>query len=390
MSRWTWPAYVAVIGGVLVYVVLFVPMLVVQYRRYGRPSGRRLLVAAAAAVYGVALVAYTLLPVPRGDFAEWCARYGYREAQLRPLQFVDDIARETHSLEPAAVLSSRAVLQLVLNVVLFVPWGAFCRRFLGWGLVASVASAFGMSLLIEVTQYSGVFGLIGCSYRLGDVDDVLSNTLGALIGAAVAPVVLRWLPRPADLQPERKRARPVTSGRRWLGILIDGLLFVVVGAVLDAGYRLVLLAGARPLPVRETAADVLLAGVVPLLLVFVVPALSGTGASWGMRTVWLEPSWVEASGTSRRRLLRASVPGGLWGLLVTLGRSPDAGAWATVGDVADGLALSVAVIALAAVPVTRNHRGLSGVVSRSGLTDSRSPDRGLLRSSPSRSILRGK
>lgn len=75
-DRWTWPAYVGLLGGALLFAAFLVPALAWQYRRYGRLSGRRLLGAAAVAVYGVALVAYTLLPLPSGDLARWCAQYG--------------------------------------------------------------------------------------------------------------------------------------------------------------------------------------------------------------------------------------------------------------------------------------------------------------------------
>ena len=87
----TWPAYVGVIGGALVFLLILLPVVVWQYRRYGRLSGLRLLGSAAVAVYGVALVAYTLLPLPSGDLAQWCAQHGFSGPQLNPFQFVEDV-----------------------------------------------------------------------------------------------------------------------------------------------------------------------------------------------------------------------------------------------------------------------------------------------------------
>ncbi|HWK90827.1 MAG TPA: VanZ family protein [Luteimicrobium sp.] len=369
MSTWTWPAYVGVVGGVVLFGLLLVPILLFQVRRYGALNGRRLVGAAAVAVYGVALVAYTLLPLPTGDLAAWCAAHGYTSAQLDPFRFVDDI-RDATAGEPLRVaVRSPAVLQVVLNVVLFVPWGLIVRRFLGWRLVPTVMSAFAASLLIETTQYTGIFGLIPCSYRLGDVDDLLTNTLGGLVGALLAPVVLRWMPRSRDLAVHRGEPRPVTVWRRWFGMVVDAAAFVALGFVLDLAYRLGLDAAGRPVPTEQDGVDWLLGNVVPLLVVFGWPAFVGSGASWGQRAVWLAPWWPGRP----RRLLRAVVPGGLWGLCVVLQSLP--ATWDASGVVGAARAAEVvlAVGAVVAVPLTRGKRGLSGVVSGAVVRDVRAP-----------------
>ncbi|MFC8731906.1 VanZ family protein [Luteimicrobium sp. NPDC057192] len=371
MSTWTWPAYVGVVGGVLLFGLLLVPILLFQVRRYGALNGRRLVGAAAVAVYGVALVAYTLLPLPTGDLAAWCAAHGYGSAQLRPLQFVDDIRDATAGEPLSAAIRSPAVLQVVLNVVLFVPWGVIVRRFLGWRLLPAVASAFAASLLIETTQYTGIFGLIPCSYRVGDVDDLLTNTLGGLLGALVAPVVLRWMPQAHDLAAHRGEPRPVTVWRRWLGMLLDAAAFVGLGFVLDVAYRLVLVAAGRPTPTGEDGVDWVLGNAVPLVVVFVWPALVGSGASWGQRAVWLDPGL----GGRPRRLLRATVPGGLWGLCGALASVPASWGLSDVAEVARVAAAVLAVVAVVAVPFTRGRRGLSGVVSGAVVRDVRGETR---------------
>ncbi|MCG7288442.1 VanZ family protein, partial [Cellulomonas sp. ACRRI] len=300
MDRWTWPAWVGVVGGVAAFAVLLVPVLAAQSRRYGRLSGARLLGAAAVAVYGVALLAYTLLPLPSGDLAAWCARYGVGGPQLRPLQFVADIRRDTAGLGLGATLRSAAVLQVVFNVLLFVPWGVLVRRYLGRGVLASTVSAAAASLVIEATQATGVFGLIGCAYRLGDVDDLLTNTLGGLLGALVAPVVLGWMPRPGDLAPGRALPRPVTVARRWVGMLVDAALVTAVGFALTVAYRLLLLATGRPLPGAGDAVELLIGTVLPVAALLWLPPLLGSGASLGQRAMWLEPRWRRADGTSGR------------------------------------------------------------------------------------------
>lgn len=380
MSRWTWPAYVGVIGGVVVFVMFLLPIVVWQYRRYGRLSWLRLLGSAVVAVYGVALVAYTLLPLPSGDLAQWCAQHGFSGPQLNPFQFVEDIRRDTAGMSAAARLRSPAVLQTVFNVVLFIPWGVLVRRFFGWRLPLTVLSAFAASLLIETTQGTGIFGLIPCSYRLADVDDLLTNTLGGLIGALIAPVVLRWMPRSTDLATERGVPRPVTVWRRWLGMLLDAFLVSVTGTVLVLFYRVGLVALGRDVPLEVGAVDVVLGSLVPVVLVLLVPPFWGAGRRGAAghvaraaldggrrrgpgRCGWPGPRDHGASGGARLHVGRAL------GVCLVVAEVPDGG---LLPDVAAPLGSLVAFVAVVSVLFTRDRRGVSGVVSGARMVDARS------------------
>ena len=53
------------------------------------------------------------------------------KVSLRPFTFVDRVFDATRGLSPAAALRSFAVLQVLMNIVLFLPLGAFVRRLLG-------------------------------------------------------------------------------------------------------------------------------------------------------------------------------------------------------------------------------------------------------------------
>ena len=374
---WTWPARIAVLAGTGLFLALLVPVLVLQVRRYGATSPARLLGAAALAVYGMALVAYTLLPLPSGDLAAWCAEHGYRTVQLRPLQIVADVRERPAGLSLGAAARDISVLQGVFNVVLFVPWGILVRRYLGWGLFASAASALAASLLIEVTQGTGIFGLIPCSYRLADVDDLITNTLGGVLGALVAPWVLRWMPRARTLAAARGVPRPVTLWRRWLGMAVDAVAYTVLSGLLAMGWGLVgyLVTGTVP---ADTVALWLFSTVLPWLVVFVLPLATGAGESLGQRTVWLAvvPGSTPGADVGARlpgwsRVRRGLAGGALWGLLQTVAGADEMfglGALSSASQLADAFAFVLVV----AVLFTAGRRGLSGKAAPYQLVDARS------------------
>ncbi|QIK82527.1 VanZ family protein [Sanguibacter sp. HDW7] len=372
MGAWTWPAYIGVLFGTLLFAGLLIPLTIWQSRRYGRLSVRRFLGAAAVAVYGVSLAAYTLLPIPSGDLARWCAEYGVDGAQTHLLQFVDDIRRDTAGLGLRATVLHTTVLQVVLNVALFVPWGVLWRRFLGRGILTATLSGLLVSLAIETTQYTGIFGLVGCSYRVGDVDDLLTNTVGAFLGAVLAPLLLHWMPQSRDLARERGLPRPVRARRRWGSMLLDALLFSGLAALGSLAWRLGLAVTGRELG-DPTWGEWLAGSAVPFLLVFVLPVL-GSGASLGQRALWLVPVRDGARPSFGRRAVRSFLPGGLWGVLLVLPALPDdphLPGWVATAPF-ELVAALLAIVSVLGVLTTKDHRSLSGSIAGVTYVDARS------------------
>ena len=177
-----------------------------------------------AAVYFCALWAYTLLPTPPARELTRCA-----SPQLRPSAFVGDVVRLGIE-SPTALAHNAALLQVLLNVALFLPMGVGVRLLLRRGVAVATAVGFGASLLIEVTQVTGIYGIYSCAYRLFDVDDLLANTAGALLGSLASIALVRpRRERGAALGPIR-----VSVGRRLLGLFADAVTIGFLQVVLTA------------------------------------------------------------------------------------------------------------------------------------------------------------
>lgn len=325
--------------------LLFVPVAAVQYRRDGRLGANDLTVLATAAVYGVALWTYTLLPLPDvGD-------YRCQHAQTRLMHFAGDIRRAAehagyHGLgTPGELLRNQAFLQLVLNVLLFVPFGLFVRLVMHRGVVVATALGFAASLLIEVTQLTGVWGVYPCAYRLFDVDDLLTNTLGALLGAVVSyPYAVRRHRRLGTAR--RPLPTRITAGRRLAATVCDVLFVVLTGTAAAALWRGYLVFAQHERPEVDSPTMIALRAGLPLLVQALLVLLAGKTLGelvCDLRTA--PPSVV-------RRLVKLVV--GVVPLVLL------AVVTATVAQVA--LAV-LAVAAVAGAYLTPGHRGLANAAA---------------------------
>ncbi len=78
-----------------------------------------------------------------------------------------------------------------LNILLFVPLGLLLHNRGRHSLLTATLAGFGLSVLIELTQLTGVWFVYPCAYRHFDVNDIIFNTIGATVGALAAVAASR-------------------------------------------------------------------------------------------------------------------------------------------------------------------------------------------------------
>jgi glycopeptide antibiotics resistance protein len=343
MNSQIFPGVIAVLCGAVLGVLLFVPFVAVQYRRRGRLTLRQLALWAGFLVYGIALWTYTLLPLPASADDLICV-----SAQLQPLQFLADIQSYPAST-PGQLARNPALMQVALNIALFAPLGFFLRLIWRRGLVVATAVGFGISLLIEFTQLTGVWGLYPCAYRLFDVDDLIANTFGALLGGVLSLALRPALSRtPAD--PDRPL--PVTRRRRALGMLCDVLLMWLAGGVIATAMNVIEM---YVLHRERTALPESMATWIPLVCFGVVTLVTGrTLGDMSVRIRWddgIRPAWL-------RNIIRYAAGIGGWQVLLTY---------------AGGLDVLWVIASLIALISTPTARGLAGLASRGRPVDALAP-----------------
>ena len=162
-------------------------------------------------LYLAGLLIFTLLPLPSDPVAACAAIIHWDNfAPLGSFVAVADQFRDGESLR-----GTLYALSILLNIALFVPLGALAettwrirrmrrapegapadgsrlarsiphRRVLAWVVIGCAVSC-----LIELTQYTGLFGIVPCTYRVVDIDDVIMNTLGTYAGVRLLPFMAR-------------------------------------------------------------------------------------------------------------------------------------------------------------------------------------------------------
>lgn len=142
----------------------------------GGPWYRRVAVALACAHLGVVL-SVTLFPLPIGAGEPFAAPYDNVQLEpLRTIRLLLDGSQETRQL------GGNLLLLAPMGLLVPIAWRA-ARPF-----AATVLVGFATSVLIELLQFTlGV--LVGEFYRVVDVDDVLLNTAGVVLGRLVFAVV---------------------------------------------------------------------------------------------------------------------------------------------------------------------------------------------------------
>ena len=224
--------------------VLFtIPYIAWNYHKYGSVLSLRILIVYSFILYMLCAYCLVILPLPTGEAA---ANLSGHQAQLVPFTFLGDIARESDAVlsQPRTwltVFNSNAFLTTLFNLFLTMPFGMYLRYYFRCGWKRTLVYSLLLSLFFELTQLSGLYFIYSGSYRLFDVDDLIVNTCGSMLGFVLARIAMRFLPSREELDRESfVRGRRVSLLRRIVAFIYDeiayAVLFIVVFLIWTANF----------------------------------------------------------------------------------------------------------------------------------------------------------
>ncbi len=177
-----------------------IPWTIYQYRKYGYFSFWRNVIIFSFIYYCLTAFFLVSLPLPknRNNILEF---KDHIYTQLKPFNMVTNF-KQISGFIPSNIrtypilFKSFTFLEVAFNVALLFPLGVYLRFFFKkvnkWYLALIIT--FSVTLFFEVSQLTALFGYYTYPYRLFDVDDLLMNTLGGMLGFFLAPILLMLIP----------------------------------------------------------------------------------------------------------------------------------------------------------------------------------------------------
>ncbi len=210
------------------------PYVIKQYRKYGSINGLRTIVVFSFILYMITVYFLVILPLPK--LSEVTKPVGDM-VQLIPFQFVVDFFKETSFdiARPSTYLTTLlepGFYTVLLNIVMCIPFGMYMRYYFECDLKVTLKWSFLLSLFFELTQLTGLYFIYPYPYRVFDVDDLLMNTLGGLIGFYLGNLCTRFLPSRKEIDRESfERGKIVSTFRRFTCAFIDMVIFGFIALI---------------------------------------------------------------------------------------------------------------------------------------------------------------
>ncbi|MEG1381578.1 MAG: VanZ family protein [Ruthenibacterium sp.] len=211
--------------------LITLPYMIVQYKKYGAIPLLRTAVVYSLFLYLLTIYFLAILPIPS---IESVTAMTSPTMSLKPLGSLRELLAANPSLLTSfsgilLLLHSSAVRELFFNVCMFVPLGIYLRYYFKRTFWQTLLLGFFGSLFLELTQLSGLYGIYPRPYRLFDINDLCNNSLGALIGFWLTPLVCFFLPSrdKLDERAYRKGTR-VPVLRRLFARSVDWIILIIV------------------------------------------------------------------------------------------------------------------------------------------------------------------
>lgn len=213
--------------------LITLPYLLFQYHKYGSVPLIRSSIVYTFILYLLTAYFLVILPLPS---REEVLNMSTKTPQLIPFvsmtSFFEALKNSNGIL---SFFKSPIVYTTLFNIAITIPFGVYLRYYFKKKWYVTILYTFLLSLFFELTQLTGLYGIYPKAYRLFDVDDLIVNTLGGLIGFLITPIVTFILPdRDKIDEISYKKGKVVSVIRRFLAFLIDMFVFATIMFILIA------------------------------------------------------------------------------------------------------------------------------------------------------------
>ncbi len=224
----------AIIVFPLIALLFTIPFVLQQYHKYGSIHKLRVLIIYSFILYFICIYFLVILPLPKRDTVVWKPD----RVRIVPFQFIMDFIKDTSFRINNPSTYFKALLEpcfytVIFNVFMFVPFGMYLRYYFRCNFKKVMGCSFLLSLFFEVTQLTGLYFIYPYPYRIFDVDDLIINTLGGILGYLLMGKMGHFLPTREKMDAESFQIGKSVSGLRRITIFcLDFVIYNMLNIIL--------------------------------------------------------------------------------------------------------------------------------------------------------------
>lgn len=202
-----------------------IPFILHQYHKYGSINKLRVLIIYSFILYLICVYFLAIFPLPSKNEVILSKDY-----QLVPFKFILDIFNRCGEYKVIlSFIQDSSVYTVLFNILMFMPFGMYLRYYFKCNLKKTVLICFMFSLFLELTQLTGLYFIYSRPYRLFDVDDLMINTLGGLIGYFIVKLFMKFLPSRDIIDLDSlEEGKKVSGLRRFTRFCLDLFLCLLI------------------------------------------------------------------------------------------------------------------------------------------------------------------
>lgn len=207
-----------------------IPFILHQYHKYGSINPFRVLIIYSFILYMITIFFLVILPLPTKKEVV----YKPNMIKLIPFGFINDFIKESSFVltDPRTylkALTEPCFYTVLFNIFMTIPFGMYLRYYFKCNFKKTIMMSLVLSLFFELTQLTGLYHFYPYQYRVFDVDDLIMNTLGGMIGYFIMGFIDNFLPTRDEIDRESLIAGECVSGLRRITLFgLDCFIYMFI------------------------------------------------------------------------------------------------------------------------------------------------------------------
>ena len=225
----------AIIIFPFIALLITIPFILLSYHKYGSINKIKTLVIYSFILYLITIYFLVILPLPSFDTA---SKIPPPHFNFIPFNFVRDFIRETSLIITDTSTYIKAIKEpcfyvAIFNIFMTIPFGMYLHYYFKFSFKKTLLYSMLLSLFFEFTQGTGLYFIYPNPYRLCDIDDIILNTTGGLVGFGIMKLLEGFLPSREELDKRAYETGKKVSGLRRITIFcLDIFIFLIINSII--------------------------------------------------------------------------------------------------------------------------------------------------------------